>query len=101
MPKDFGRTDEYAPDSSLDSIAPGQDYVLSGGEVLNVQVNDWLDIDPTGLPEDIFWGSSHQVIALNEDTVTVAAYDAPSDLFLPQDISPVWIMNNYRRVPNA
>lgn len=101
MAKDFDRTDEYAPDSSLDSIGPGIDYLLPDGSTLNIQVNDWVDIDPTGLPSDIFWGSSHQVIDLSESEIIVAAYNPDKDLFEPQSVSPQWVMNNYRRVPNG
>lgn len=101
MAKDFGRTDYWAPESDLDSIAPGVNYTLPSGTVLNVQVNDWLDIDSTGLPEDQFWGSSHQVIELGESEITVRVYNSDLDLFEPQAISPDWILNNYRRVPNG
>lgn len=101
MAKDFDRTDQYAPDSSLDSVGPGVDYTLADGSVLNVQVNDWVDIDPVGLPADIFWGSSHQVLELTETEIIVAAYNAEIDLFEPQAVSPLWVMNNYRRVPNG
>jgi len=99
--KDFGRTDYWAPDSSLDSIAPGQDYLLPDGSTLNVQVNDWLDIDPTGMPEDQYWGASHQVVELGETEIVVRAYNPDLDLFEPQSVSPQWILNNYRRVPNG
>lgn len=101
MAKDFGRTDYWAPDSSLNSEAPGQDYVIGDGTTLNVQVNDWLDIDPVGLPEDVFWGASHQVVELRETEIVVRAYDTTTDLFEPQSVSPLWILNNYRRVPNG
>lgn len=102
MAKDFDRTDFYAPDSSLDSVAPGLDYVLADGlTTVNVQVNDWLDIDPTGLPEDKFWGASHQVLELGETEIVVRAYNPDTDLFEPQAVSPQWVMNNYRRVPNG
>jgi len=101
MAKDFDRTDFWAPDSGLDSIAPGVDYQLPDGSTLNIQENDWLDIDSAGLPEDKFWGSSHQVIAMNSVDVVVRAYDAVSDLFAPQSVSLDWVMHNYRKVPNA
>lgn len=101
MAKDFDRTDYWAPESDLDSVAPGHDYVLSDGSMLNIQINDWLDIDEVGLPGDVFWGSSHQVVELEEDAVVVRAYNKDLDLFEPQTISVEWILNNYRRVPNG
>ena len=101
MAKDFGRTDFWAPDSGLDSVAPGVDYTLADGSVLNIQENDWVDVDATGLPEDTFWGSSHQVISVSGDSISVKAYNADADLFEPQEVSIQWVMNNYRRVPNG
>lgn len=99
--KDFGRTDYWAPESDADSIAPGTDYDLPSGGTLNIQVNDWLDIDPTGMPEDMFWGASHQVVELRETEVVVRAYNVDLDLFEPQAVSLHWIVNNYRRVPHG
>lgn len=101
MAKDFGRTDYWAPESDLDSEAPGRTYTLANGNLLNIQVNDWLDIDPVGMPEDIYWGSSHQVVELGESEIVVRAYNPDLDLFEAKSVSPQWILNNYRRVPNG
>lgn len=101
MAKDFDRTDYWAPESDLDSVAPGKDYLLPNGQTVNIQINDWVDIDPVGAPDDPFWGSSKQVVELGEDEVSVRMYNADTDLFEPASISVQWILNNYRRVPRS
>ena len=36
MAKDFDRTDYWAPESDLDSVAPGKDYLLPNGQTVNI-----------------------------------------------------------------
>jgi hypothetical protein len=99
--KDFGRTDYWAPESNLDTDPnnPGVTYTLSDGSTLNVKPNDWLDVDPMGLPPTSDWGSSFQVIEPHEDAVIVRGYNPELDLYEPIAVSPQYILNNYRRVP--
>lgn len=99
--KDFGRTDYWAPESDLDTDPnePGYTYTLPGGDTLNIKPNDWLDLDPMGIPPTPDWGSSFQVIETREDVVVVRGYNASLDLYEPIAVSPNWILNNYRRVP--
>lgn len=94
--KDGGRTDYWAPDSSLDREEPGVWYQDSEGKWFNVCVNDFADLDES-IPEDPLWGSSFQVLELRPTEIIVRMYNAEQDLYKPVAVSIQQIINNYAR----
>jgi len=96
--KDNGRTDFWAPDSSLEGEKPGVWYQNSDGKWFNVRVNDFVDLDEV-IPEDPIWGSSFQVLELLPNQVVVRFYDPIADLYGPINIDIQLIMQNYQLSP--
>lgn len=102
MEKDGGRTDYWAPDSSIDRDPAdlGVEYTIADGYLCRVYVNDWVDIDPAAVPDDDpLWGGSRQVIECQPDYIVVRMYDAITDLYQPVAISPAVISDNYMHQP--
>lgn len=102
MAKDFGRTDYWAPESDLDGEEPGAYYPIpdSAGSYRKIRVNDFVDI-PEGLPEDPLWGSSFQVVELQQKEVVIRFYNSATDLYEPIAVSYELIENNYQRSPDV
>lgn len=97
--KDGGRTDEYAPDSSLDAELPGQWYQVMDGLWCKIHVNDFVDLDEDSIPLDPIWGSSFQVMELQPDLIIVRMLDPETDLYGPIAVSPALVTNSYVRSP--
>jgi hypothetical protein len=98
---DGGRTDFWAPDSSLDPIEPGVYYQDADGKVVEVCVNDFVDLDIEGkINPDPIWGSSFQVIECRPSELIVRAYDPTTDLYGPIAFSTEMILDVYKRRPH-
>jgi hypothetical protein len=98
--KDGGRTDEYAPDSSLDAEEPGQYYQVADGKFVLIHLNDFVDLDENAIPLDPIWGSSFQVMGLEPTEIIVRMLDVELDLYKPVNVSPELINNSYVRSPH-
>ena len=100
--KDGGRTDYWAPDSSLDRdpLDLGVEYTIADGYRCKIYVNDWIDLNTEIVPaDDPLWGGSRQVIECQPNYVVVRMYDAQSDLYQPVAVSPEIIWDNYMHEP--
>ena len=95
--KDGGRTDEYAPDSSLGAVEPGQYYQVSDGSYCLIHVNDFVDLDEDAVPLDPIWGSSFQVMELLPNELVVRMLNEELDLYKPMNVSPALVTNAYIR----
>lgn len=96
---DFGRTDEFAPDSTLLSDLNNSVIVnIEGERNVLVAKNDWLDLDKRALPQDPYWGYSYQVSKIDNDIVYIKTYDQSLDTYYETALSPSYILNVYRLV---
>lgn len=97
--RDGGRVDIYAPDSDWDAdLATLRAYEIMSGELAQVAVNDWVDVQETILPYDPLWGYSYQVYSTSEAEVAVRSYNPLTDLYEIVNLDPSYIYNVYRRV---
>ena len=100
--KDGGRTDYWAPDSSLDRDPEdvGVEYEIADGYHTLVYVNDWVDLDPGSVPDnDPLWGGSRQVLECQPNYIIVRMWEQTTDLYQPVAVSPELIVNNYKHEP--
>ena len=97
MAKDNGRTDYWAPDSTLESNKPGVYYQAADGSWFNVCINDFVDI--SALVPDPIWGSSFQIVDLVPGQVVVRFYDPIADLYNPTNVDVSLINQNYQLSP--
>lgn len=95
---DGGRTDFWAPDSTLDGVEPGVWYQDSDGKWFEVCVNDFIDADPS-IPADPIWGQSFQVIECHPKSVLVRMYDPITDLYGPVHVSRELVLGSYKLRP--
>jgi hypothetical protein len=96
---DFGRTDEFAPNSSLLSDSNNSTEVrIEDGRLINIWKNDWLDVSELALPADPYWGYSFQVSKIEGSTIFVKAYNLKDDIYCQTALSPEYISNVYRLV---
>jgi len=93
--KDNGRTDYWAPDSSLDAELPGFAYQDADGLWFRICVNDFADIDT--LPLDPIWGSSFQVLECLPSQLVVRFYNPELDLYEPVNVDVSLVVNSYIR----
>ncbi len=95
---DNGRTDFWAPDSTLPAVEPGKWYRAPDGTYFEVCENDFVDVDPA-VPADPIWGQSFQVVECNPKSVSVRMYDPTTELYAPADISSELVLGCYKLRP--
>ncbi len=92
---DGGRTDFWAPDSTLEAQEPGVWYRSADGQWFEVCVNDFIDLD-ISVPADPIWGQSFQVLECKPKEIMVRMYEPISDLYEPCGISVELVLGAYK-----
>lgn len=96
---DFDRTDEYAPDSELDSDnSKSVVATLADGTTCEIWLYDWVDTVENILPEDPFWGYAYQVEDIEDNNIYIKAYNSTDDNYEKIQLSPSVITNVFRHV---
>lgn len=96
---DFDRTDEYAPDSELDSDNSSSVVaVLNDGKSCEIWLYDWIDTVENILPEDPYWGYAYQVEQIVDGNIFIKSYNQVDDVYELVQLSPSVITNVFRHV---
>lgn len=96
---DFDRTDEYAPDSELDSDNSSSVVaVLNDGKSCEIWLYDWIDTVENILPEDPYWGYAYQVEQIVDGNIFIKSYNPVDDIYELVQLSPSVITNVFRHV---
>lgn len=95
---DFGRTDEFAPDSELNSDSSESVLAtLADGTQCEILKNDWVDGDES-LQSDPMWGYSFQVSRITDGSIFIKAYVQHLDVYEETQLDASLIWNVYRHV---
>lgn len=96
---DFDRTDEYAPDSELDSDnSKNVTVVLQDGKTCEIWLYDWVDTAENILAEDPYWGYAYQVEDIQDGNIFIKHYNVVEDVYELIQLSPSVITNVFRHV---
>lgn len=98
MARDNGRTDEYAPDSTLESCEPSRYVRVASGKFEKVSTNDFVDLSDA-IPPDPIWGSSFQVVDFTETQIVVRLYNPVLDLYELAPVDTALLNQNYQLSP--
>lgn len=97
---DGGYTGEYAPDSNANPEGPTLAYTIAESAVVEIQKNDWLDVDES-LANDPLWGYSRQVFECLPHSLIVKEYNPATDTYEASNLDPVFIWNVFARKPKT
>jgi hypothetical protein len=96
---DFDRTDEYAPDSELDSDNSSSVVAtLHDGTTCEIWLYDWVDCQENIIPEDPYWGYAYQVEQIADGNIFIKCYNQVDDVYELAQLSPSVITNVFRHV---
>lgn len=93
---DGGYSGEYAPDSEANPEGPAISYTVAEGAVIEIQKNDWLDVDES-LANDPLWGFSRQVFECLPTSLVVKEYNPASDTYEASTLDPSFVWNVFSR----